>query len=508
MGAGPGDVGLITVRGLELLRRADVVVYDALVNPALLSHAQRGAELIDVGKRAAAHRVPQDQINDMLVLKAREGKLVVRLKGGDPYLFGRGAEELTHLGRQGVLCEVVPGVTAGIAAAATAGIPVTHRSHASTVCFITGHEDPTKADSSVDYGALAGVLGAGGTLVFYMGAARIGLIAATLAKHGSGADVPVAAVQSGTLPAQRTVRGTLATAEAQVQAAGIGAPAIIVVGAVAALNEPGLDWFTRRPLFGRRVLVTRTRQQASALTQRLEALGADVLEAPTIEVERPDDFAAVDQAIQRVHDFDWLVLTSVNGVAALAERFDALKLDARHLAGVQVAVIGGTTADACRQTLGVRPDLVPVRFVAEALGRHMTERGVSGKKVLMLRADIARPVLATILTDGGASVTDMPIYNTVTAKALPPRALESLEAGRVDWVTFTSSSAAKNMVELLGTNRALLAKARLASIGPITTQTMKELGLKADAEAIRSDIEGIVVAIVEAEGARLDSHGP
>jgi uroporphyrinogen III methyltransferase/synthase len=498
VGAGPGDPGWITVRGLELLRQAEVVVFDALANPLLLDEAPATSEKIDVGKRARDHKLSQDQINQLLVDKAREGKRVVRLKGGDPYLFGRGAEELIYCAKAGVACEVVPGITSGIAAPLAAGIPVTHREVASTLTLVTGHEDPTKGASAIDYRSLAGLISAGGTVCFYMGVGRLKAISDELQKHGLAGATPVALIQWGATPKQRSLRTTLAKADEQVRLAGIGSPAIIVVGPVAAIQEPGLDFYMNRPLFGRRVLVTRTRQQASTLKKRLAELGAEVLEAPTVELVPPSDWSEVDRAIRDIGQFDWVVLTSGNGVRTLKERLDHLGLDARHLAGVRFAAVGETTEEELRTTLGIKADLVPTRFVAESLaGELISRHDVKGKRVLLLRADIARPALPKLLSEAGAQVTEVTAYQTKVADALPEGIVTALREKRVDWVTFTSASTAQNLAALLGDERALLASTQIASIGPITSDAVRELGLEVAVEAEKSNIEGLMQAIVE-----------
>lgn len=509
VGAGPGDAGLITVRGLEVLCRADIVVYDALANPVLLREAPAHAELIDVGKRAKEHKLSQDQINQLLVDKAvaplshrrkdqsDEPPTVVRLKGGDPYLFGRGAEEAAYLARRDVECEVVPGVTAGVAVPAYAGVPITHRQLASTVSFVTGHEDPTKSDSSVDYAALAQLIRAGGTACFYMGVGRLSAICQSLQQHGLDNDWPVAVIQWGTRSKQRSLRSTLTNAAADVQAAQLGAPAIIVVGKVAAIDEPGLDFFQRRPLLGQTILVTRSRQQASDLSRKLIELGAEVIEAPTIELVEPTDWTHVDPTLKRIHDFDWLVLTSVNGVAALAQRLAALDLDARHLAGVKLATIGDATAHALQQQLGVRADLIPTRFVAESLaGEMIAKHGVKGKRCLLLRADIARPALPKLLTEAGAEVIDLAVYETKTAEALPNEACDALQNGDIDWVTFTSSSTVRGFAALLKGKCIPTPNFKIASIGPITSQTVSEIGWEVAIEASQSTIGGLTDALL------------
>ena len=500
VGAGPGDPGLITMAGLDRLRRADVVVYDALAERALLDHAPPGAERIDVGKRARRHKLSQDQINALLVDKAREGRFVVRLKGGDPYLFGRGAEEVVHLGRHGIPVEVLPGITSGIAAPMTAGIPVTHRQLASTVTFVTGHEDPSKPETAIDYAALAQLVGKGGTVCFYMGVGRLRNIADALTSHGLDAQTPAAVVQWGTTPRQRSARGALNALPGAVEREGITAPAIVVVGPVASLpdSEPALDFFTKRPLFGKTVMITRTRQQASTLREKLEALGAAVIEAPTIALVPPKDWDEVDAALRDVRHSDWLVLTSVNGVQTVAERIEVLGLDARHFAGVKVAAIGDATARALHTQLGIRADLVPTRYVAESLADELiAEQGVEGQRFLLLRADIARPALPQRLEAAGATVREVVAYQTKLADGLPDEALSALREQGVDWVTFTSSSTADNLAQLLGDERDLLTHTRLASIGPITSDTVRKLGFEVTLEAETSNIAGLVDALCQ-----------
>ncbi len=498
VGAGPGDPGLITVRGLSRLAAADVVVVDALVSPILLEHASPHAQVVHVGKRGGDdERTEQSAINDLLIAKATQGLHVVRLKGGDPYVFGRGAEEVVSLAGHGVEVEVIPGVTAGTAATLCAGIPITHRQVASTVTFVTGHEDPSKDGSAVDYAALASLVRRGGTLGFYMGMGRLEAIARRLLDAGLEADTPAAVVRWGATSAQKTVRSALDSIAGAADEAGLEAPAIIVVGQVAAIDEPGLDFYTARPLFGQRIVITRTRQQASTFRDMLTDLGADVLEAPTIALRPPEDWSDVDDALRRVGEFDWLVLTSVNGVEGVAQRLDALGLDARQLAGVKVASIGDATAEAIRGRLGVRPDLVPETYVAEALADAMIQQGVKGQRILLTRADIARKALPELLTQAGADVTEHTVYRTVLVDALPANVLDALRAGRVDWVTFTSSSTARNLVELLGEELALLANVKLASIGPITSETMRDLGLEPTVQAEPSNLRGLIGAMQE-----------
>lgn len=499
VGAGPGAPGLITVAGLEALKRADVVVFDALANPALLDQAPDSAERIDVGKRARLHKVKQDDTNQILVDLARQGKTVVRLKGGDPYLFGRGAEEAAFCARNGVACEVIPGVTAGIAAPATAGIPVTHRKVASTVTIITGHEDPTKGETSIDYKALADLIKVGGTACFYMGVGRLQAICDELTGYGLPDSMPAALIQWGTLARQRHAVGTLANIKAKVDEAGLSSPAIIVVGQVAAIDEPGLDFFTDRPLFGQRILVTRTRQQASDLRQQLESLGAEVLEAPTIQIVQPseEESAKLDEAVGQISSYDAVIFTSANAVDAFASRLDKAGLDSRSLSGLHLSCIGQATAAVLLDRLGCKADLVPDRSIAEAFVKALLEEGgLTGKRFLLPQADIARPGLAAGLREAGCTIDVLTAYQTQPAESLPEDVLEALRDHSVDWVTFTSSSTAQNLVTLLGDESALLEHCKLASIGPKTSQTMETLGLSIATEATRHDIEGLVASLV------------
>lgn len=504
VGAGPGDPGLITVAGLDALRSCDAVVFDALANPVLLDEAPKHATRYDVGKRAKFHKLTQDQTNQLLVDLAKEGKRVVRLKGGDPYLFGRGAEEAAFCTRAGVRCEVVPGVTSGIAAPATAGIPVTHRKVASTVTIITGHEDPTKGETSIDYKALADLIKVGGTACFYMGVGRLQAICNELTGHGLPDTMPAALIQWGTLPKQRHATGTLANIEAKVNEAGLGSPAIIVVGEVAAIDEPGLDYFTNRPLFGQRILVTRTRQQASDLRIELEHLGAEVLEAPTIQIVDPseEDSAALDEAVQQIASYDAVILTSANAVNALADRLAKAELDSRALAGVHLSCIGAATGEALFDRLSCRADLIPARSIAESFVRELLDAaGLAGKRVLLPQADIARPLLAKGLQDAGCTVDVITAYQTQPVDALPEDVLEALRNGEVDWITFTSSSTAQNLADLLGDEAALLNNCKLASIGPKTSATMLKRNMSIAVEAEQHDLAGLIAAITHHESA-------
>ncbi|HEX4124942.1 MAG TPA: uroporphyrinogen-III C-methyltransferase [Tepidisphaeraceae bacterium] len=509
VGAGPGDPGLITVRGRELLESAEVVIYDALANPRLLSHC-KDAELIYAGKQAAAHSMTQDAINALLVEKGRAGKRVVRLKGGDPFVFGRGGEECEALAAAGLRFEVVPGITAAIAAPAYAGIPVTHRDFNSSFTLLTGHEreetyqDAQAADRSagagshLDYDALAKLP----CLAFYMGVKSLPRICDNLIAHGMSPLTPAATISHGTSHRQKTVVATLVDLPTRVAEAGLTPPALTIIGKVVALRDR-LAWFENRPLFGQTIAVTRTRQQASELTAALSELGADVIEAPTIELRKPADFSGVDSVLANAAAFDWIIFTSQNGVSAVKERLLAIGRDTRLFGNAAIAAIGQATANAVRQELCLRVHLCPDQFVAEALADALEAHGeISAKRFLLLRADIARPLLRDRLIAGGAAeVQDIAVYETHSADALPPELLAAMEQRRLTWITFTSSSTAKNFAALLGPDyRQKLQAVRLASIGPITSQTLRELGLAPAIEAEQFSIPGLVAALIRHDG--------
>jgi uroporphyrinogen III methyltransferase/synthase len=481
VGAGPGDPGLVTVRGADVLGRADVVVYDRLVHPSLLDLAPSDAERVYAGKAPGEAEMDQREINALLVERGRAGLAVVRLKGGDPFVLGRGGEEAEALAAAGVPFEVVPGITSAIGAPAYAGIPVTHRGRSTHFTVVTGHEDPAKGGADVDWDALAR---AGGTLVVLMGAGRVGEIAARLVAGGLAPETPVAAVRNGTRPDQRTVRATLAT----VADAGVQAPAAIVVGDVAAVDLP---WFESRPLFGRSVVVTRAREQASKLRHRLEELGAEVIELPAIAIE-PIDFD-----VPPLDRYGWLVFTSVNGVTAFFERgLTPAGLDARALAGLRLAAIGPGTA-AALAARGLRADLLPERFVAESLLEAFPPPSADGERVLLARAQRARDVLPAGLSERGYEVDVLAVYRTVTATP-DPDVVERVRRGDVDALTFTSSSTVTNLCDLLGELPA--SQPLVASIGPVTSKAAIERGLRVDVEAAEHTIDGLVDALQRALG--------
>jgi len=494
VGAGPGDPGLITVKGLEVLRQAQVVVYDQLASPALLKEAPAAAEIIYVGKKAGAHALPQEGINQLLVDKARAGLNVVRLKGGDPYVFGRGGEEALALTAAGFPFEVVPGVSAAVAVPAYAGIPVTHRGLASLVTFITGHEDPTKEASAIAWDVLAKTQG---TLVFLMGVKNLADNCRRLMKGGRPPETPAAVIEKGTSPEQRTVTGVLGDIAAKAKEAGIKPPAILVVGEVVSLRE-SLKWWESKPLWGKTVVVTRTREQASALVALLAAAGARCLEVPTIEIGPPDDFAPLDQALANLSRYRWLVFTSANGVAAFMQRLWEQEKDVRALGGSKIAAIGPATAQALG-VWGLKADVVPVQFKAEVLLEALSPHVSPGDKILLARAQIARDVLPQGLVRLGVEVDVAPVYKARHVTSIPPEAAAALQEGGVDILTFTSSATVHNFVLLVGKDRfqALAKAAVVAAIGPITGATLKEYGVFPQVQPEDYTIPALAAAVAD-----------
>jgi uroporphyrinogen III methyltransferase/synthase len=500
----------MTARSLELIASADAILYDRLIPPGALDGARPDAELVYVGKRPAGADVPlveypygppnhgtsgkrrlgsagQGEINGLLIEAARTGKSVVRLKGGDPFVFGRGGEEGEALREAEVEFEVVPGVTAGVAATAYAGIPVTHRDDASAVAFVTGHEDPEKVETALDWGALARFPG---TLVFYMGVKRLGENAAALIAAGRDPGEPAAAVERGTMGDQRTVVATLGTLAETVEGEGIGAPALIVVGPVVARRE-ALAWLERRPLHGKRVVVTRARAQASSLATTLRGLGAEGVELPAIRIVPRIESKEVRKAVARIGEYALICVTSPNGAHLLFEALGEAGLDARALSGAIVAAIGPGTAGALAEH-GIRADIVPEHFVAEALVEALVPVEVEGRRVLIARAAEARDVLPDALRERGAEVDVVALYETVRDTPAP----EEIEAAQgADYVTFTSSSTVRNLTEALGDR--FPHSARIVSIGPITSEAARDAGLEVAIEAERHDINGLIEALVE-----------
>ena len=481
VGAGPGDPGLLTARALELIAQADVILYARLIPATALDGARADAGLVYVGKEGRGPQMPQEQIDRLLVARARAGRRVVRLKGGDPFVFGRGGEEALVLQAAGIPFEVVPGVTSGVAAPAYAGIPVTQRDRASAVALITGHEDPEKPESAIDWPALAAFPG---TLVFYMGVKQLPRIAERLIAGGRAADEPAAVIERGTLPGQRTVVATLETIAARAADAEIHPPSITLVGPVAALREQGIRWFEQRPLYGKTVAVTRAREQASGLAARLRELGAEVVETPVIRV------VALDPPAPDLSRYDLLCLTSPNGVRMLFDRLAADGRDARALHATRVAAIGPATARALRAH-GVLADVLPARAVAESLVEALGDTPV--RRALIARAKVARDVLPDALHAHGAEVDVLELYETIAE----PLSAEQLDAVRsADYVTFTSASTVANLLRALDGDASALAAARLASIGPITSDALRAHGLVPHVEAERHDVDGLLAAFV------------
>lgn len=496
VGAGPGDYKLISVRGLEAIQQADTIVYDRLADDRLLAHARPDVELIYVGKASSDHTMRQEDINQVLVDKAKEGKVVVRLKGGDPFVFGRGGEEALKLLADGVSFEVVPGITSAISVPAYAGIPVTHRGIATSFAVITGHEDPTKAESTIQWDKLATAVD---TLVFLMGVENLPHITANLIAHGRPAETPAAVIRWGTKPEQRVLVTTVGTAAADVARQGVKPPAIFIVGEVVRLREQ-LAWFDKKMMFGKTVLVTRAREQASDLSAGLEALGAQCIEAPAIKLVPPDSFAQLDEAILELPSYDWLIFTSVNGIEYFFERLHRAGKDTRALSNCKVAAIGVQTAERLR-TYGILADIVPLEFRAEGIVEALTGRITAGMRVLIPRALVARDLLPVKLREMGAFVNVAPAYKTIVGDTDGAGLAARLAAGEIDLVTFTSSSTVTNLLSLLGENGAeLIAKAKVACIGPITATTCVEHRIKPDIIADEYTIKGMLQAIAALYG--------
>ncbi len=492
VGAGPGDPRLITVGAVECLARADVVVYDRLINPKLLALAHLGAEFVYVGKGPTQRAAEQEDITGILVAKAKEGKTVVRLKGGDPYVFGRGGEEAETLVAEGIPFEEVPGVTSAIAAPAYAGIPLTHRDYASSFAVVTGHESEDRDWGRVEWAKLA--QGAD-TLVILMGLANIEGITNGIIAGGRAASTPVALIHRGTEPRQVTVTGTLTDIAQRASEAKLSSPVAMVVGEVVRLRER-LRWFDTRPLFGKRVLVPRTREQAGELSHLLAEAGADPLELPTISVRPPTDWGPLDKAIARLRRYGWVCFTSVNGVRSFFQRMEDLGLDARALGHCRLAAIGPATARAlgeCR----LRPDLVPNDYTSAGLLAELGQAIPPGQRVLLPRADIATEELADGLRRLGIKVDDAAAYRTEIPRGPSAEAQALFRDGKVDVVTFTSSSTVKGLLALLGPEKAALDRCVVACIGPVTSATARELGLHVDIEASEHTIPGLVQALAE-----------
>ena len=477
VGAGPGDPGLITVKGVGALSEADCVIYDFLANSRLLEHAREGAETIYVGKKGNQKTISQEEINSLIIKKAKQGKIVVRLKGGDPFIFGRGGEEAEEVVKAGLSFEVIPGVTSATAAPAYAGIPLTHRDLASSVTFITGQESPLKERSSIAWDRLST---GRGTLVFLMGWKSLPLITEKLLGNGWPATTPVALVRWGTMTKQKTVVGTLGDIMEKAGKEGIMPPMITIVGDVVTLRER-LNWFEGKPLFGRRVLVTRALEQAGAFTGLLEKSGAEVVAFPTIKTTGPPSWAALDAAVKKLSTYDWAVFTSVNGVKYFFERLEKLGLDARELKGVKICAVGPMTAKAIEE-MRLKVDLTPGEFVAEGLLSSLGRRGIKGKRFLLPRALKAREVLPDEIRALGGHIDVVPAYRTIKPLRSAAELKRMFEEKEIDAVTFTSSSTVTNFVSMFKKTeiKGLLKGVAIACIGPVTAKTAEACGLSVD----------------------------
>ncbi len=491
VGAGPGDPGLLTLRGRELLEKAEVIIYDRLASPRIMEFANPAAEKIYVGKRVGKHVANQHEINDLILEKAKQGKRVVRLKGGDPFIFGRGGEEAQILAENGIQFEIVPGVTSAIAVPAYAGIPLTHRSYTASVAFITGHRRFDSNEADVDWEGLAkGV----GTLVFLMGMTNLPNITENLIRFGRSPDTPVAVIRWGTTPLQESITGTLSDIAQKVKEAGFKPPAIIVVGDVCKVRDK-INWFEKQPLLGKKVLVTRTREQASTLVRLLERRGAGCIECPTIEVRQVDDTSVLDRAIEEIHGFDWIVFTSPNAVKFFFMRLDQLGKDVRAMGNAKIATVGSSTAKELEQH-HIRVDAVPEDFRAEGLLKLFSKMDMKGKRVLIPRAVKAREILPEGLKEMGADVVVAPAYETVPPK-VAPQTLELLDEEDIDVITFTSSSTVSNFFKTVPADivKKVISKAKVACIGPVTAKTAEKRGLSVDIVPQESTIPSLVEAI-------------
>lgn len=488
VGAGPGDPGLITVKGRKILERADSILYDHLASERLLDLAPAHAERVYVGKKRAVHEATQEEITAMLIERARRGQTVVRLKGGDPFIFGRGGEEMEALTAAGIAFEIVPGVTTPLGLAAYSGVPLTHREHTSAVTFVTGH-----SVEAIDWSKV----GASETIVLFMGLVNFPAIARELIKHGRSAETPSMAVRWATRPDQQTIVGTLGDLAARIEHGAMKPPATIVIGEVVALRER-FNWFEKLPLFGKRIIVTRDRRQSPLLAEPLEALGAEVLFVPVIEIADPAESSSLDQAIQNLASYDWLIFTSVNGVRHFVEALDRSDRDLRDLQAKLCAI--GPATRAAVEALHLRVDVMPEEYVAESLLEALAGEVLKGKRILLPRAAVARDLVPVTLRERGALVDVVEAYRTIIPADAAARAKEAL-AHKPDWVTFTSSSTVKNLLAVTG--KEALAGIKVASIGPVTSATAREAGLTVDVEAEPHTIEGLVEAIIDGVIARL-----
>jgi uroporphyrinogen III methyltransferase/synthase len=491
VGAGPGDVELITLKGKKCLEMADVVIYDYLANPELLNFAPN-AEKIYVGKKSANHTLDQEKINELIVSKAKENKIVVRLKGGDPFIFGRGGEEAIVLRENNIEYEIVPGVTSGFAAPLYAGIPLTMRGINSTIALATGHETEDKEFSLIDWNALAKM----GTVIFYMGVKNMPTIVENLIKAGKSAETPVALIRWATWPKQRVLTGTLEDIVEKMYKSGFKAPAIIVIGEVVRLRDK-LCWFEKKPLFGKKIIVTRTKEQAGKLSSKLKELGAEVFEIPTIEIIPPVSFEELDKAIENIESYDALILTSVNGVKYFFQRLKDLKKDIRILKGLKICAIGPATKEAIEEK-GLVVDIMPVKYVAECVIEELMKFGIKSKRFLLARAKIARDVIPENIKKEGGIVDVVTVYQTVKPEKSALELVNTLKTENIDYITFTSSSTVKNFFDMLGGN-VLPKEVKCVSIGPVTSEALRSYGIDPAIQAEIYTIDGLISAILNYE---------
>ena len=491
IGAGPGDPGLITLKGLQCLREANVVIYDYLVGEDILLHADKKSRMIYAGKKGKDHTIPQAEINALLVKEVEAGNIVARLKGGDPFLFGRGGEEAEALAGAGLPFEVVPGVTSAMSVPAYAGMPLTHRGFASTMAFVTGHEDPVKDNSDIDWKALAGI----GTLVFLMGVKNLPNIVANLRSNGKNPATPAALIRWGTTPDQETLVSTLGDIVRRAEETGFRPPAVLVVGGVVSLREH-LNWFEKKPLFGKGIVITRPHEQAEEFASLLQAQGARVIHFPTIKIVPADDLSDLDRAIGAIGDYQWIIFTSANGVSHFFRRLRELGKDIRDLKGIRICAIGPATGGAVEDR-GIRVDLVPESFISEGVIEAFREENVKGSRILLPRAEAARDVIPGGLAKLGATVDVTTVYRTVSSGRKKSELEEWIKKGKVDVITFTSSSTVTNFIKIMGRDFSLPSQVRIACIGPVTAATAKKAGLKINIMQERYTIPGLVEGIVD-----------
>jgi len=490
VGAGPGRVDLITVRGAEALKAADCVIYDKLASPALLQFARKGAEIIHVPKRIGKGSVTQDEINKMLVEKASAGRTVVRLKGGDPCVFGRVAEELAVLSEAGIDFEIVPGITAGIAVSSYTGIMLTDRDYSSQVVFVTGREAEGKRESNIDWNLLAKFPG---TILFYMGMANLESIAGRLIENGRGADTPAAVIANVTFPTQRVVKAPLGAIDQECRRQGVGPPAIIVIGAAAASDM--LNWFMKRPLFGRNIVVTRDAAGNADFAAKIVCRGGNPLEFAVVKIKPLTDSKDFVRTLARFSSYDWVIFTSGNGVTIFFEALEGLGKDARVFGSAKVAAIGGKTAAKLGE-FGIKADFVPTVFTGRELGKQLTRfANLQNRKILLLRSQLASDELVGLLSGAGAEVDDVPVYTAVTEKSESDWLVEGIGEGKIDWLTFASPSSVDGFFEQVASEVVNSSKVKVASIGPVTSERLKKLGVRVDVEAAEHTIGGLLDAI-------------